>query len=62
MNFKKICLNNDTKIIVDNFSPYDIFIGITDKGFDYDYKNNTKQDYHIYSNIPFSDTEERTII
>lgn len=53
MNFERNTLINGTNIIVDNLSPYDIFIGITEKGFDYDYENNITGLSHLFEHTIF---------
>lgn len=53
MNFEKNILINGTNIIVDNLSPYDIFIGISDKGFDYDNENEMTGLSHLFEHLIF---------
>lgn len=53
MDFRKYNLLNGTKVVVDFFSPYDIFIGITDKGFEYDFNNNVTGLSHLFEHSVF---------
>lgn len=53
MNLEKIHLKNGVSVIIDSFCPYDIYIGITNKGFDYDYHNNMTGLSHLFEHSVF---------